>query len=85
VRYSATWIPAEQLLNTVAALMVNGNINHDNYWGICRCLSTPSEERKYGTSAACNCSGLNRLGHLLVIVRDDLKVRQEEGVQETAA
>lgn len=81
----ANGLMREQLLNTGAALLVNGNIHHDNYWGVCRCLSTPSEERKYGTFAACNGTGLNRLGHLLVIVRDELKVLQQERVQEPAA
>jgi hypothetical protein len=56
----ANGVMREQMLNSGAALMVNGNIHRDNYRGICRWLSAPSEEWKYGTSAACNGTGLNR-------------------------
>jgi predicted NAD-dependent protein-ADP-ribosyltransferase YbiA (DUF1768 family) len=36
------------------------------------CPRAAPAERKYGTSAACNGTGLNRHGHLLMQVRDEL-------------
>lgn len=44
---------------TAPAHLVEGNHWHDNYWGDCRCR-------------ACESPGKNRLGHLLMQVRDEV-------------
>jgi ribA/ribD-fused uncharacterized protein len=52
---------AEQLLDTGDAELIEGNVWHDNTWGDCQC------ER---------CSGIpgqNKLGKLLMKVREELK------------
>ena len=84
----ANGVLREKLLNTGDAFLVEGNIHHDNYWGVCKCLTTPFEERKYGTKEGCNGTGLNRLGQLLMQVRDELRLqgraRQLEGAGSLA-
>jgi predicted NAD-dependent protein-ADP-ribosyltransferase YbiA (DUF1768 family) len=59
-------------LSTGSALLVDGNLHHDNQWGICECLSVAPAARKYGTSAACIGTGRNRHGQLLMQVRGEL-------------
>ena len=68
--HSPEW--TRRLLSTGSALLVDGNLYHDNQWGICECLSAAPAARKYGTSAACIGSSLNRHGHLLMQVRAEL-------------
>jgi predicted NAD-dependent protein-ADP-ribosyltransferase YbiA (DUF1768 family) len=70
--HSREW--GRRLLETGSAMLVDGNLHHDNRLGICECLRAAPSERKYGTSAACNGTGLNRHGHLLMQVRDELRV-----------
>lgn len=47
---------AEKLLATGFAKLVEGNVWHDNFWGICKC-------------ANCGSSGQNHLGESLQLVR----------------
>ena len=67
---SSEW--TRRLLSTGSTLRVDSNLYHDNQWGICDCLSVAPAARKYGTSAACIGSGLNRHGQLLMQVRAEL-------------
>lgn len=50
------------LLETNNQMLVEGNTWHDNFWGVCRC-------------GECS-SGQNRLGRLLMEVRDELMQNQ---------
>lgn len=49
-----------KLLATDNEILVEGNTWHDNYWGMCSC-------------AECNENGKNRLGMLLMQVREELR------------
>lgn len=51
----------KKLLATGDALLIEGNTCHDNYWGDCKC-----EKCK-------DIKGENRLGQLLMQVREELK------------
>ena len=49
-----------KLLATGDATLIEGTTWHDNYWGVCSC-------------AKCNGCGKNRLGELLMRLREELK------------
>lgn len=51
----------DRLLATVDRVLVEGNFWHDNYWGICCCNQCQQIESK------------NKLGHILMKVRDELR------------
>lgn len=51
----------KKLLNTKDKILIEGNNWHDNYWGDCYC------------DKCVNISGENKLGKILMIVRDQLK------------
>jgi hypothetical protein len=74
-RYPAQEVPltrgAPEALDRICTAG-DGNLHHDNQWGICECLSAAPAARKYGRSAACIGSGLNRHGYLLMQVRAEL-------------
>jgi hypothetical protein len=57
---------AEWLINTGDRDLVEGNSWHDNYWGICSCISC-----SYTT-------GKNKLGLLLQQVRKEIKLNRYE-------
>lgn len=54
---------AQQLVDTRAALLVEGNIWHDQEWGDCACGRRDCRE-----------AGQNHLGRLLMIVRSELVI-----------
>ena len=56
---------ARKLLATEAAELIEGNTWHDNLWGDCRC-----------GGPRCQVAGENRLGEILMAVRDRLWVEQ---------
>ena len=49
-----------KLLATGDAILIEGTTWHDNYWGVCSC-------------SKCNGHGKNKLGKLLMRVREELK------------
>jgi len=51
----------EKLLNTGEIYLEEGNWWHDNYWGQCNCYRCR------------NIHGLNKLGKILMQVRDELR------------
>lgn len=51
---------AQMLRATGDALLVEGNHWHDNYWGVCTCKQ-------------CEGDGENRLGRLLMKIRDEIR------------
>lgn len=51
-------------------ILIEGNWWHDNYWGDCMCTN------KTGHHPECLHSGLNRLGFLLMYVREYLSIYQ---------
>ena len=51
---------AEKLLATDGKYLIEGNWWHDNYWGVCSCEK-------------CGHQGRNRLGELLMKVREEIK------------
>ena len=51
---------AEKLLATDGEYLIEGNWWHDNYWGVCSCEK-------------CEHQGRNRLGELLMKVREEIK------------
>lgn len=60
-KFKQNWDLALRLLATEGQTLVEGNHWHDNYWGMCdcdRCGTTP---------------GKNRLGHLLMMLRRQLR------------
>jgi len=54
----------KQLLDTGDQKLVEGNKWHDNYWGCCNCQR-------------CNIEGQNKLGEILMKVRDKLRNHNE--------
>jgi ribA/ribD-fused uncharacterized protein len=60
-----------KLLATGNAFLIEGNIWHDNIWGNCECLS--QENPRFGTKIGCRAQGQNRLGNMLMLVRNDLR------------
>jgi predicted NAD-dependent protein-ADP-ribosyltransferase YbiA (DUF1768 family) len=60
-----------KLLETGAAELINSNLCHDNYWGVCNCHSVAAEKRKYGLGRNCSGFGDNRLGRILMQVRTE--------------
>lgn len=50
----------DKLLSTGDAILIEGTTWHDNYWGVCYC-------------SKCNGHGKNRLGKLLMKVREELR------------
>lgn len=67
IKFANEWM-REHLLETGDQLLVEGNTWHDNYWGDCTC-SRPT----------CASQGLNRLGELLMKVRDEIRGRSVAG------
>lgn len=57
---------AKKLLETDYALLIEGNSWHDNKWGDCRCNDPGHPE--------CKQPGLNWLGHVLMGVRESLRL-----------
>ena len=53
----------ERLLATGDATLVEGNRHHDNIWGCCICDSCRAKNKP----------GLNRLGKILMEIRDSLR------------
>lgn len=58
------------LLSTGEALLIEGNIWHDNYWGNCTCLTNPEATFKKET---CKNPGKNMLGKMIMEIRSLLK------------
>ena len=52
---------AQMLVDTGDAILIEGNHWHDNYWGVCYCPKCKDN------------GGDNRLGHLLMQVRSELR------------
>jgi hypothetical protein len=63
----------ELLLATEDAQLVHGNACHDNFWGVCVCQSLPAGKQKYGVSPRCTGYGGNRLGLILMQVRQEIR------------
>jgi ribA/ribD-fused uncharacterized protein len=61
----------EKLLAIEDAQLVHGNACHDNFWGVCLCQSLPASKQKYGVSPRCAGDGGNRLGLILMQVRQE--------------
>jgi ribA/ribD-fused uncharacterized protein len=59
------------LLATGDVQLINENAAHDNYWGVCQCQKLPTEKQKYGLGARCKGDGTNRLGKILMQVRQE--------------
>jgi ribA/ribD-fused uncharacterized protein len=59
---------ANMLLWTNDAILVEGNVWHDQYWGDCRC-----NEQLANPRSGCLTPGENKLGLLLMVVRDELR------------
>lgn len=58
---------AKNLLATDGTILVEGNYWHDNYWGDCMCQNSS------GKHPECLRPGKNRLGFLLMYIRETLK------------
>lgn len=52
------------LIKTGNSILVEGNYWHDNFWGVCNCDK-------------CNSMGLNILGRLLMKIRENLKISDD--------
>ncbi len=65
------------LLSTEDAELIYGNVCHDNIWGVCKCRTVPPAQRKYGIGARCTGAGDNRLGRILMRVREECKAVME--------
>ncbi len=63
----------EVLLSTEDAKLIYGNVCHDNFWGVCKCRTVPAAQRKYGIGVRCTGAGDNRLGRILMQVREERK------------
>ena len=63
----------ELLLATEDAQLLHGNTCHDNFWGVCGCQALPAGKQKYGISPRCNGEGGNRLGLILMRVRQEIR------------
>ena len=63
----------ELLLATEDAQLVHGNTCHDNFWGVCQCQTLPVSKQKYGVSPRCTGDGRNRLGLILMQVRQEIR------------
>jgi len=63
----------EMLLATEDAQLVHGNACHDNFWGVCGCQTLPAGKQKYGISSRCTGYGGNRLGLILMQVRQEIR------------
>lgn len=55
----------QELINTGTKKLVEGNNWHDNYWGDCKC------------SRCKNIKGQNKLGKILMVVREKIKLIQK--------
>ena len=51
----------QKLLNTEDALLIEGNMHHDNKWGVCMCEKCKDKSKS------------NLLGNILMRIRDELK------------
>jgi predicted NAD-dependent protein-ADP-ribosyltransferase YbiA (DUF1768 family) len=72
-RSKFSWpILREKLLATDDAQLLHGNAFHDNVWGICLCQSLQAGKQKYGVSSRCAGDGGNRLGLILMQVRQEI-------------
>ena len=54
----------DMLVSTQGKEIINGNLYHDTYWGVCYC-------------GRCQGQGLNKLGRILMAVRDKTLTRYE--------
>jgi ribA/ribD-fused uncharacterized protein len=63
IKFKDTWM-REHLMETDDATLIEGNTWHDQYWGDCYCLKHAMKP------------GLNRLGVLLMQVRDEVLVEE---------
>ena len=73
-RSKFSWpILREMLLDTEDAQLVHGNACHDNFWGVCECQSLPAGKQKYGIGPRCSGDGGNRLGLILMQVRQEVR------------
>ena len=60
---------AEMLIETGDMPIVEGNVWHDTWWGVCSCDK-------------CSGKGQNRLGRILMQVRDELRGVRKTGLEE---
>jgi ribA/ribD-fused uncharacterized protein len=73
-RSKFSWPDARDvLLSTEDAELIYGNVCHDNFWGVCKCRSVPTAQRKYGIGARCTGAGEDKLGRILMQVREECK------------
>jgi predicted NAD-dependent protein-ADP-ribosyltransferase YbiA (DUF1768 family) len=61
----------EWLLDTGDALLINGNLHHDNFLGTCFCQTALASTLKYGTHAFCKGVRQNIRGKLLMEIREE--------------
>jgi predicted NAD-dependent protein-ADP-ribosyltransferase YbiA (DUF1768 family) len=59
------------LLATGEADLISTNVCHDNIWGVCKCRSVSDARRKYSIGIRCTGVGEDRLGDILMKVRDE--------------
>jgi predicted NAD-dependent protein-ADP-ribosyltransferase YbiA (DUF1768 family) len=64
----------EWLLDTGDALLINGNLHHDNFLGTCFCQTAPTSTLKYGAHALCKGVSQNIRGKMLMQLRDELRI-----------
>lgn len=67
---------AKKLLDTGNDPIVIIVLHHDNFWEDCHCQQVTRDEAKYGRRVECEPRGSNVLGHLLTIVREELRARK---------
>lgn len=64
---------ARQLIATGDAYLIEGNRWHDNYWGVCDGWCTRRDRSARYHSKRHTVKGLNRLGTMLMVVREEIR------------